>query len=478
NHCDNEDAFPAPPSTIHQEHGCDAAERAVCVCYVGGGGNTGSGGNRFTGGIKVNGGWDCEPSCSPATGQPKQPTPLNQQQQQQQPPPPPPPQQQQQQQGQLQQRDHNPKRWALHSALLNPHMHNQGNDSPNPFNNNLNYLHSPQPHSAPGPDDPDSLGGGGCGGGGMAGDGNGNNVGGRLARGLSAGAAPAAAMPSPPPLASAAAAGAPKLALLRDNEPQPDAVSSDSAATTPPARLSRTAAIRRRSVAFSITPDQDEALARALEKARRMSDTANGSGDLVLSMMANRASLQEDRFGVDGAGGATPGNGPTLQRAISKGHIGSRRRSQNNIVLSNTELLNDLVDEALANRPDDCRRNRQSGTGIRTSSTAAQGNRQGEARGSGGNGNGGGGGSSVVDKSPTGGGGGGRLGTEQGLMLWTGNKSRVERARLAVRLLQATDLSRTKEDKQIDPYAVVSCEGKTYTSKAVMKSKDPYWTSS
>ncbi|GIL56823.1 hypothetical protein Vafri_12132 [Volvox africanus] len=60
-------------------------------------------------------------------------------------------------------------------------------------------------------------------------------------------------------------------------------------------------------------------------------------------------------------------------------------------------------------------------------------------------------------------------------MLWTGNKSRVERARLAVRLLQATDLSRTKEDKQIDPYAVVSCEGKTYTSKAVMKSKDPFW---
>ncbi len=55
------------------------------------------------------------------------------------------------------------------------------------------------------------------------------------------------------------------------------------------------------------------------------------------------------------------------------------------------------------------------------------------------------------------------------LQFRAGNKSRVERARLAVRLLQATDLSRTKEDKQIDPYAVVSCEGQSYTSKAVMK---------
>ncbi|GLI66127.1 hypothetical protein VaNZ11_009857 [Volvox africanus] len=470
NHGDTEDSFPPPLSAIQQGNDCRAAERAVCVCYVGGGATPGGGGGRVNGGTGVvDGAWDSEAACSGATGQQKQPMLPNQQ---------PQPQPQHHQQQQQQQRHQNPKRWALHSALVNHHLHKQGNDDPpNRSANHHDHLRNLQPHSAPDHDHADSL----AGDEGTAGGANGN----RLAR-----SGTAATMPYPPPLASRPPSPTSQSPLLlRGSEPQtgPDALSSESTAvglskaTPTPTRLSRTPALRRRGIAFSITPDQDEALARALEKARRMSDTVNGSGDLVLSLLANRGcgrtSLQEDRLGVDGAegtGGIVPenGTGAAFERAFSKGHSGSRRHSKN-VVLSNTELLNDLVDEALANRPDDYR----SGTGIRGPASAAPATRQGETRGGGGGNNGGGnngGGANVVDKSPTGG-GGGRLGPEQGLMLWTGNKSRVERARLAVRLLQATDLSRTKEDKQIDPYAVVSCEGKTYTSKAVMKSKDPFW---
>ncbi|KAG2498410.1 hypothetical protein HYH03_003669 [Edaphochlamys debaryana] len=70
--------------------------------------------------------------------------------------------------------------------------------------------------------------------------------------------------------------------------------------------------------------------------------------------------------------------------------------------------------------------------------------------------------------------GGSALGN-QGLMLWAGNKSRVERARLAVRLLAATGLRRTRADAPIDPFAAVSCEDIKHRSKAVMKSKEPFW---
>ncbi|EFJ41143.1 hypothetical protein VOLCADRAFT_119783 [Volvox carteri f. nagariensis] len=215
------------------------------------------------------------------------------------------------------------------------------------------------------------------------------------------------------------------------------AAAGGAAGQTPP-RLSRAGAIRRRSTMFLVSPEQDELLARAVEKARRMSDTvgANRGTDMVLSLLGS------------------------ARRASGRSSLQVQSGTRNGVVAVRRPSATSAMAAAVAGSP---------------------ASRHPEVRGSssllhiGGGGGGGGGTEKLLLPDVGGGGGGGRLGTEQGLMLWAGNKSRVERARLAVRLLQATDLGRSKEEKQIDPYAVVSCEGKSYTSKAVMKSKDPFW---
>ncbi|GLC37179.1 hypothetical protein PLESTM_000551100 [Pleodorina starrii] len=480
------EVFLPPTSAPCQTCSYDTPGFGACTCCDADGsggvrGSAGGGGGGGGDGLAGTGPQNEAGSCEAFTARLATPIQPPQQQQQQQERDQ---QQQQRHRQQEPQHQHQHRHRALHLTLLPPaHSHSQptlealGNDqrTGNRVGNHLSH-HHPQPRSAPDPDgaaarSPAAAGGGSVRDGqtvrhtGFAGNAGAAAV--ACSNGSGTAAAPPAAVDGAD---HPAAAGGGRTT-------EAEAPAAEAPPALRPAIFGRVAAIRRRNTAYLVSPEQDQALARAMEKARRMSDTANSAGDMVLAMLdkrtSRRTSMQQgDRPGTDGGGVAGGGGGGTGAEVaadsaglmLNQGRNGSRRAS-NPVVLANTELLNDMVDEALANRPDELP-NRNGPSAARAGAGGRV--RQGEGRA--------GGGSSAcgIDRLATKG-GGGRLGTEQGLMLWTGNKSRVERARLAVRLLQATDLSRTKEDKQIDPYAVVSCEGKSYTSKAVMKSKDPFW---